>query len=190
MNPESHLIYPLNEFYEQLGLPQPAAAQVEGRDVPEPYRSLLVHDRDMTPTLEDAHNRTIQLRVLQYTVAGNILSRQVVLVPENETRPVAFGAIKINLQHFHGEAKRLVLERRQPLGTILHTQGMEHSGHADAYIRITPDALIHDALSLREPTTLYGRRKAMVDAGGRILAQVVEILAPRNGTSRTERTGA
>src|SRR6266702_1049221 len=42
-----HLFYPLNEFYEQAGLPLPSVAEVEARDVPEPYRSLLVHDRDM-----------------------------------------------------------------------------------------------------------------------------------------------
>jgi chorismate-pyruvate lyase len=183
----SHLIYPLNEFYEQLGLPLPMAARLEGREMPEPYRSLLVHHRDMTPTLEQAHDRRIRLRVLQYAVAEDVMSRQVVLVPENETQPVAFGAIKINLQHFHGEAKRLVLERKLPLGTILRTEGMEHSGRPDAYIRMTPDALIHSALGLRESTALYGRRNVIAGSGGKTLAQVVEILAPRNGTSRAER---
>jgi len=184
---DSNLIYPLNEFYEELGLAQPMAVQVEGREIPEPYRSLLVHDRDMTPTLEQAHDQRIHLRVLQYAIAENVMSRQVALVPENETQPVAFGAIKINLQHFHGEAKRLVLERKQPLGNILRTQGMVHRGRPDAYIRITPDALIHSALGLRESTELYGRRNVIAAGGGQTLAQVVEILAPRNGKSSPER---
>jgi len=184
---DSNLIYPLNEFYERLGLPQPMALRMEGREIPEPYRSLLVHDRDMTPTLEHAHDQRIHLRVLECAVAENVMSRQVVLVPENDRQPVAFGAIKINLQHFHGEAKRLVLERKQPLGTILRAQGIEHSGRPDAYLRITPDALIHNALGLRESTALYGRRNVIVNGSGQTLAQVVEILAPKNGMSRTEK---
>jgi chorismate-pyruvate lyase len=187
---DSNIIYPLNEFYEQLGLPQPMAAPMEARDIPEPYRSLLVHDRDMTPTLEYAHDQPVRLRVLQYAVTGNVLSRQVVLVPESDGQPAAFGAIKIHLEHFHGEARRLVLERKIPLGTILRTEGMEHAGHPDAYIRITPDALIQSALGLQEPVVLYGRRNSLVDGRGQTLAQVVEVLAPRNGTSRPERNRA
>lgn len=187
---DSNLIYPLNEFYEQLSLPQPVAARLDGRDMPEPYRSLLVHNRDMTPTLEHAHDRRIELRVLEHAVTGNVLSRQVVLVTENEMRPVSFGAIKINLQHFSGEARRLVLELKQPLGTILRTQGLEHAGCPDAYFRLTPDTLIQSALGMRETAVLYGRRNSLVDASGQTLAQVVEILAPGNGTSRAESNGA
>src|SRR5579863_2810276 len=158
VSPESNLIYPLNEFYEQLGLPQPMAVRLEGTEVPEPYRSLLVHNRDMTPTLEEAHQMRLRLRVLEYMVAGNLMSRQVVLVPEGGTPPVAFGAIRIYVQHFHGEARRLVLERKQPLGTILRTQGIVHSSRPGAYLRITPDTLIHNALALRKTGELYGRR--------------------------------
>src|ERR1700704_80374 len=118
-NPELNLFYPLNEFYDQLGLPLPAVVRVDGSDVPEPYRSLLVHDRDMTPTLEEAYSSAIELRVLAYSRRGNVFSRQIVLIPEGGARVVVFGAIKIYLEYFHAEAKRLVLERKQPLGTIL-----------------------------------------------------------------------
>src|SRR6266404_2816907 len=59
MTPDSNLLYPLNEFYEQAGLPLPPAVQVAAREVPEPYRSLLVHEREMTPTLEVAYRRIV-----------------------------------------------------------------------------------------------------------------------------------
>ena len=61
MTPDSNLLYPLNEFYEQSGLPLPPAVQVAAGDVPEPYRSLLIHTREMTPTLEAAYGRSIGL---------------------------------------------------------------------------------------------------------------------------------
>ncbi|HXA05898.1 MAG TPA: hypothetical protein VNY30_13705, partial [Bryobacteraceae bacterium] len=90
----------MDEFYEQLGLPLPLVTRVNGWDMPEPYRSLLVHNRDMTPTLERAHNQSIQLRVLRRALTGDLLTRQVVLVAEGGQVPVAFGAIKIHLEHF------------------------------------------------------------------------------------------
>jgi len=188
VNPDPKLIYPLNEFYEQLGLPLPAVTRVDGRDMPEPYRSLLVHNRDMTPTLERAHDRRIRLRVLRSTVADDVLSRQVVLVAEGSEIPVAFGASKIHLEHFPEDARPLVLEGKQPLGAILRSQGIAHAGRPEVFLEVTADALIHDVLGLTEPARLYGRRNMLVDAAGRTLAEVVEILPPRNGNSNTERT--
>src|SRR5438046_10325221 len=123
LTPDSNLLYPLNEFYEQAGLPLPAVVRVAANDVPEPYRSLLVHDREMTLTLESAYSRRVKLRVQTYDLRANVFSRQVVLIPGAATA-VAFCAIKIYLDYFPPDAKRLVVERKQPLGTILYTQQM------------------------------------------------------------------
>jgi len=180
----------LNEFYEQLGLPLPAVTRVDGLDMPEPYRSLLVHDQDMTPTLERAHDSNILLRVLRRTLEGNVLSRQVVLIPEGRSAPAAFGAIKIYLQHFPDAAKPTVLEGKQPLGAILRDHGIQHAGHPEAYLHVTADALIHNALGLVEPARLYGRRNSLVDATGRTLARVIDILPPQNGVSNSGRKRA
>ena len=164
----------------------PAVMQVEGRDIPEPYRSLLVHERDMTPTLEDACRRSIQLRVLQYTFDHEVFSRQVVLLPEGGQSPVEFGASKIYLEHLPSEARRLVLERRHPLGGILRAQGIAHAGRPGAYIQVTADDVIVSALQLEGPNLLYGRRNVIIDGRRRTLAEVVEILPPWNGTWQAE----
>jgi chorismate-pyruvate lyase len=173
-----HLFYPLNEFYEQAGLPLPPVARVEARDVPEPYRSLLVHDRDMTPTVEEACGRKVELRVIKFALDAGVVSRQIVLVPEGAARAVVFGAIKIYLKHFPAEAQRLVLEKKQPLGTILRTQGIVHLSRPDAYIQVTADALINRALDLTGAAVLYGRRNVLLDGARNTLARVLEILPP------------
>ena len=185
-SPEPTLIYPLDEIYEKAGLPLPPMASIDGSEVPEPYRSLLVHTGDMTPTLETAYGRNIRLRVLQRTLADNVLSREVALVPEGQAAPVAFGFIKINLDHFSEQARQLVLECRQPLGAILRSQAIAHTSHPDTYIRLTADPLIGWALRLTEPCVLYGRRNVIVDATERTLAHVVEILPPANGFARAK----
>src|SRR5204863_7154924 len=137
------------------GLPLPRVTRAEAHEIPEPYRSLLVHERDMTPTLEDAYQRSVQLRVLKYDLRENVLSRQIVLVPEGSTRAVVFGAIKIYLEHFPAEAKRLVLELKLPLGTILRTQRIAHFSRPDAFIQVTADPVINSALDLTGPAVLY-----------------------------------
>ena len=177
------LLYPLNEFYEQSGLPLPSVVKIEGSDVPAPYRQLLVHKHDMTPTLKEAYQRKIHLRVLKYFVRAKVYSRQIVLLLEDDT-PVEFGAIKIYLEHFPPRARRLILEKKQPLGTILHTQGIAHTSRPAAYIQVTADDVISDALHLTAPCLLYGRRNMLFDSSQNVLAQIVEILPPSSTSDR------
>src|ERR1700689_3089381 len=109
------LLYPLNEFYEEAGLAIPSAIRINGREMPKPYRRLLVHDRDMTPTLEAAYDRKVNLRVLKYELSDEVFSCKMGLIPEGGDAPVVFGASKIYLDEFPAKARELVLERRLPL---------------------------------------------------------------------------
>ncbi len=175
------LLYPLNEFYGEAGLTLPAAARINGREMPEPYRGLLVHDRDMTPTLEGAYAQKMNLRVLKYALDDEIFSRQIVLIPEGGGVPVVFGAIKIYLDQFPTAARDLVLERRLPLGTILETQGIRHFSRPDAFFEVEADPTINEALEIEGAGKLYGRRNILGNGTGRKLAQVLEILPPAGG---------
>src|SRR5258708_29470319 len=58
------IAHPLDEFYARSGLPLPPLEQIEGEEVPEPCKTLLVHDTDMTSTLEAFHGRSLHLHVL------------------------------------------------------------------------------------------------------------------------------
>ena len=173
-----HLLYPLNEFYEQAGLALPPASRINGREMPEPFRRLLVHDRDMTPTLEAAYGRKMDLRVLKYSLDHEVFSRQILLVPEGGGAPTVFGAIKIYLDEFPTEARELVLARKMPLGSILASQGIRHFSAPDAFFSVEADAPICEAMELSGPARLYGRRNILGNGTGRRLAQVLEILPP------------
>jgi chorismate-pyruvate lyase len=183
-----NVLQPLTEFYEECGLPLPAVSLIDGRDVPQPYHSLLVHDSDMTPTLEAAYGQTIHLRVLKHSLREQVFSRQVLLMLPNDFTAVEFGGIKIYLDYLPEEARRLVLEKRQPLGTILGTQRVVHHSHPAAYLRVTADPLICESLDLAEPRVLYGRCNVLSDPSQNVLARVVEILPAWNGPSNGEGT--
>jgi len=84
--------------------------QLDGEAVPEPYKTLLVHLDDMTPTLEKFHHRPIHLQVLGRRRAGDDYFREVVLRLDGTNEPVEFGAIKIHLALFPKEAREQILK--------------------------------------------------------------------------------
>ena len=171
--------YPLDEFYALAKRELPPIEQVPGESVPEPYRRLLVHQDDMTPTLEKFHGDRVHLKVISRQTRGDFYFREVVLLLDGSNVAVEFGAIKINLALFPPTARRHILEEKQPLGTILGQDHIVHSSRPKAYLKIQPDAFIREALQLGEgKLTLYGRRNTLFDPQQRALAEIVEVLPP------------
>lgn len=177
MSHHADLLYPLSHFYTQAGLELPAISSLKDTEVPEPYRSLLVHDRDMTPTLERVFRQEIHLRVLQQWISGDILTRQVVLVLDEDGVPVEFGAIRIHLDAFFPPARKEILQGRRPLGAILHRHQVEHHSRPMAFFRVEADRLISGALQSQvKGNSLYGRLNVLRDVQERKIAEILEIL--------------
>src|SRR5882672_5749983 len=104
------IAHPLDEFYARSGLNLPPLDQVDGEAVPEPYKSLLVHERDMTSTLENFHKAGIHLCLVSRQRRGDDYFREVVLALDGSERPAEFGAIKIHLERFPEGARQAILE--------------------------------------------------------------------------------
>lgn len=170
--------YPLDDFYAKAGRALPRITAINGAEMPEPQRTLLVHDSDMTPTLEKFHNDQIHLRVIRSEEREGAYYREVVLLLEKSKRPVEFGAIKINLGLFPPAAQRSILEEDLPLGTVLAKFKVKHTSKPKAYLKIEADDFICHSLSLKPSQTLYGRRNTLFDPQQRPLAEIVEILPP------------
>jgi chorismate-pyruvate lyase len=175
------MLYPLDEFYQRAGLVVPAASLVDGAEMPEPYRSLLVHDRDMTPTLEAFHGERIHLRTIGRRLDGDALSRLVVLTTNGALKPVEFGAIVIHLDQFPAAAREVLLGCRVPLGTVLAEFGIEHYSRPSAFLSVQADPLINGSLDTIGTSVRYGRRNVLRTPTGESLADVIEILPPATG---------
>ena len=169
--------YPLNEFYAMAEMPLPAIEAVSGEQVPEPQKTLLVHENDMTPTLQKFYNYRIDLELKKKVLNGRFFMREVVLL-ERRRRPVVFGAIRIHLEMFPEAVRQKILECRRPLGEILSDHQIPHRSHPDAFFRMVPDEIIKDALQLHDDRALYGRVNRLLDPQGEPLVEVVEILPP------------
>jgi chorismate-pyruvate lyase len=170
--------YPLTEFYAHAKLPLPRIEIVSGDAVPAPQHSLLVHNNDMTPTLEAFHKSRIHLEILSRERRGGFYYREVVLRLDHDEKPVEFGAIKIFLGMFPEEAQEMILLEQLPLGRILKDCGVRHQTEAKHFLRVETDDTISRALELEKPATLYGRKAVISDSQGKALSEIVEVLPP------------
>ena len=172
------IAHPLDEFYAQMGMTLPLIEQIPGDEVPEPYKTLLVHNHDMTPTLEQFYRENLHLRVFRREYRNDLYFREVALVLDSNEQPVEFGAIKINLALYSPAARRQVLEEHLPLGHILETCAVPHTSRPKAFLRIQSDDFINQSLKLSGQHLLYGRRNTLFDSQQRPLAEILEILPP------------
>ncbi|MEO7298061.1 MAG: hypothetical protein ABI042_05735 [Verrucomicrobiota bacterium] len=170
--------YPLDEFYRERGEVLPVIGRVNPNEIPEPYKSLLVHDGDMTSRLESFHGAEIHIELLARHTHENEYFREVVLTLNGEKKPVEFGAIKIILDLFPHDAQKEILKEHRPLGHILKQFNIAHSSRPKSFLTLSSDDFINRALKLTGAHSLYGRRNTLVDPWDRPLAEIVEILPP------------
>ncbi|EEF58078.1 hypothetical protein [Pedosphaera parvula] len=176
----SSLVHPLDEFYAQAGQPLPPLNQVQGSKVPEPYKTLLVHQNDMTPTLEKFYNSKIHIQVIGRRRKEDAYFREVLLLLDRDEKAVEFGAIKIHLDLFPKPAQDAILEERLPLGRILADHKISHTSRPSAFLRVASDPLINNVLKTSGALVLFGRRNTLFDPKNRPLAEIVEILPAAN----------
>ena len=169
------LLYPLDLVYERAGIEIPRVEAVSPNDIPLPYRSLLVHDIDMTLTLERHFGGRIVLRPLSTFTVGDSYFRRVLLVQEYAGQPVEMGAIRMRLNAFSDEIRRRILKNEIPLGRILREGRFEYASHVNAFLRVTPNPEMMGVFWMREPRPLYGRRTEVLRDGARI-GDIVEVL--------------
>ena len=169
------LLYPLDLVYRRAGIDAPAFEAVPPDDIPLPYRALLVHDSDMTLTLERHFGGRVALRPLSTFTRGGSYFRRVLLVQEYAGQPVEMGAIRMELDAFDEPLRRRILENRIPLGSILRDGRFEYASRVKAFLRLTPNPEMMGVFWMREPRTLYGRRTEIVQRGRKI-GDIVEVL--------------
>lgn len=177
-----HWLLPFHFFYEKAGLELPDFTFVPGEEVPYPYRSLLVHSNDMTPTLAAFHHSKLYLEVHEHETSEAFVMRLVTLHAASSDVPVEYGAIAIQLSGLPEEMRVQVRAGSKPLGALLGEYGVEHYGSPSAYFSVPADERIAKSLHQRVGEVLYGRCNQLLDRDGIVFADIVEIL-PRSDES-------
>ena len=138
------VLYPLS-FMRAAPTSGPYLREDRTGDMPEPYRSLLVHEGDMTSRLEAHHERSIKVSRLRSSNNGKLYFREVMLQTEPDDKPTEYGAIEVNLNALPEEARALVLQAKQPLGGILNDYRIPYSSAPRAFLKVVPDGPIVEA---------------------------------------------
>lgn len=169
------ILYPLDVVYARAGVEPPGVKVVAPHEIPPPYRSLLVHENDMTLTLEQHFGGRVMLRALSTFASGRWYFRRVLLVQEYSGRPVEMGAIRLNLNAFSARIRREILKNEIPLGRLLRDAGVDYRSRPKAFLAITPNPEMMGVFWMREPRTLYGRRTEVIQHDVKI-GDIVEVL--------------
>ncbi len=144
-------------------------------EIPLPYRSLLVHENDMTVTLEGHFGGRVVLRPLGVFTRGRSYFRRVLLVHEESGQPVEMGAIRIELESFDAALREQILQNEVPLGRLLRDGRIDCRSVPRAFLEVTPNPEIMGLFWMREQRLLYGRRTEVVREGRRV-GDIVEVL--------------
>ena len=133
------ILYPLDFVYARAGVAPPSVKRVAPPDIPEPYRSLLVHESDMTITLERHFGGRVTLRPLSTFTVGGSYFRRVLLAQEYSGRPVEMGAIRMKLDVFSPRIRAQIHANEVPLGRILRDGGVDFKSVAKVFLRNHPE---------------------------------------------------
>ena len=166
----------LAEAFDRQRAGRPQLCSLPAAALPQPYRSLLVHNSDMTSTLKHYHQDNLSLRVLHREVSSSELRREVLLCRCADGKPVEYGVIRIALSSFASSAREAILKGVVPLGQILDAFGIRYWSRPNEYFRIDGNEYLRRRLDDRSTAERFGRVNTLSRPAGGELAEVVEIL--------------
>jgi hypothetical protein len=159
------------------------ATALPSEALPQPYRDLLAHERDMTSTLTRHHGERMALRVLELEISANRLERRVHLLAAETRRVVEVGAIRIQLSLFPPQAHQQIREGLCPLGAVLAEHRIPYLSQPQGFFRVESVTNLGLASGLPasrqgappEPLA-FGRHNILLSPTGELLAEVLELL--------------
>ena len=169
------MLFPLDFVYARSGVALPQVKAIDPEGIPLPYRSLLVHEIDMTLALERHFGGRVALRALATFTRGPWYFRRVLLTQEYTGRPVEMGAIRIKVGAFADRIRKQILKNDVPLGRLLRDGGVKYESRPKTFLAVTPNSEMMGVFWMREPKTLYGRRTEILQDGAKI-GDIVEVL--------------
>jgi chorismate-pyruvate lyase len=164
-------------------LPLPRCEFLAGPEMPEPYRTLLVHDQHMTVTMEEFHRRPVNVRVQQRFHQEPWYGRQILLASQGTEEIVQGGIVRINLNLCSPEVRQAILREDTPLGRILITHDVMRRIEITAYLRLTLDAAWQAWLECPGSLTAYARL-GFIHCDDQPAIELFEIVRP--GTRRED----
>jgi hypothetical protein len=149
-----------------------------GPDLPQPDRSLLDHDRDMTSTLATHHGSALRVEVLRCRTEGGLYLREVFLRTVAADKIAEYGVLAVALTAFSAEARAVIEAGRTPLGAILHQFKIPFVSAPLGFFTADAASLAATPFALPPGAVASGRFNRLATPAGETLAWIMEILPP------------
>jgi len=157
--------------------PAPVHERILAGDVPEPFRSLLVHDQHMTEVMERRHAGPVRVEVQARRRAGDFYSRWIRLRRVSDDTVVQGGLVRIRLSLLPAQAAAAILKEETPLGRLLIDHHTLRRIDIRDYMRFLPQAPLEACLGPMNGSPTYGRL-GWLHVGGQPAIELFEIIAP------------
>ena len=154
-------------------------------EVPEPYRSLLVHHGHMTITVEAHYGEPVNVAILERRHDGDAYARKILLKLQGSGTVVQFGIMRTQLRYCNEAVRGEILAGKIPLGRILINHNVLRRIEPTAFLRVIPGPAMMKWFGLSRPKPTYGRL-AYIHCDGQPAVELLEIVAPeepRNSNS-------
>lgn len=152
--------------------------EVRAEEIPEPFRTLLVHEGHMTAVLQQHFGQRVTLKVLRQEGKEGEYRREILLILPDGRTAVEYGLVRIDLTALDEDARREVLCGRKPLGDILIMNDVLRRVVPQWYLRFTGAASPTRYFGPPIPATAYGRIGTIfvADQAAIELLEVVSVL--------------
>jgi hypothetical protein len=153
------------------------AEHVPSAVTPEPYKSMLVHDHHMTVAMETYHRCSVDVKVLDQKLDGDVYARKILLLKHGTTSVVQFGIVRFNLSYVTADVRRAILAGQTPLGRILIDHNVLRHIDLGAILEITAGPELATLLNMPVGAVTYGRM-ATIFCNHQPAVDLLEISAP------------
>ena len=163
----------------QFGSPLDRFTIVNPNQIPEPFRRLLCHETNMTPTLQRFYERELKLKVIrsEWKEEKNVLTRMICL-HESELH-VELALIRIYLHCFEERLAAELMSGRVPFAIAVHMAGITQISSPKCFYTVASQRInnfLNEINGSNHEGLLYGRYNVISDNQGRMLSEVIEIM--------------
>ncbi len=157
--------------------PPPEHELLPPEAVPEPYRTLLVHEHHMTVTVEAFYRSPVNVIVLDRRHDGDVYARKILLKLQSDGRVVQSGIVRIRMQHCSPSVRSAILAETAPLGRILIEHDVLRRIEPTAFFRVRPGPYLRSWFQRPEPFETFGRL-GIIHCDEQPAIELLEVLAP------------
>lgn len=176
MNPQDELDALVKLFPNEQPLFE-RAEHVSSSTTPEPYKSLLAHNHHMTISMEEYHNTSVDVVVMDQRLDENVYSRKILLVKSGTDDVVQFGLVRFNFDYVTQAVKDEILAGQIPLGRVLINHNVLRHVDLGAVLRITAGPGLASAMHIEPGQVTYGRL-ATIFCNQQPAIDLLEVSAP------------